>query len=122
MLNGTILSVTFVSPPHCGKTWDREGRNKQVTPTNVPFSVSMLAVVTNKVETTTYASFIRTTMAMVIMFMVIMVVLLIMIMTVMSIRMTPNIVLHHITHAVYDITCMCVYVYIYIYMYISIYT
>ena len=31
--------------------WDREGRGTAVTPKLVPFSVSVLAVVTNKVET-----------------------------------------------------------------------
>ena len=41
LLNGTILGVTFGT-----------GRGgKQVTPKLVPFSVSVLAVVTNKVET-----------------------------------------------------------------------
>ena len=38
LLNGTILGVTFVSPLNT------------ITPNIVPFSVSVLAVVTNKVE------------------------------------------------------------------------
>ena len=50
LLNGTIWGVTFVSPPpHLG---EQGGEEKQVTPTIVPFSVSVTAVVTNKVETT----------------------------------------------------------------------
>ena len=45
LLNGASLGVTF-------GTW-RGG--KQVAPTVVPFSVSVLAVVTNRVETTMLA-------------------------------------------------------------------
>ena len=39
LLNGTILGVTCVSPPY-----------QKVSPQIVPFRVSVLAVVTNKVE------------------------------------------------------------------------
>ena len=44
LLNSTVLDVTFVSLPSLEE-------NQQVTPTIVPFSVSVLAMVANKVET-----------------------------------------------------------------------
>ena len=51
LLNGTMLGVILVSPPHI---WERKtgqgGEEKTVTPKIVSFSVSVLAVVANKVE------------------------------------------------------------------------
>ena len=43
LLNGTVLGVTIVSPPHLA---EQGGEEKTVTPRIVPFSVSVLAVVT----------------------------------------------------------------------------
>ena len=48
LLNCTILVETFVSPPHFGGKMGLGGEEQQVTPTIVPFSVSVLAVVANK--------------------------------------------------------------------------
>ena len=47
-LNCTILGVTLFHPPHLA---EQGGEETRVTPRIVPFSVSVLAVVTHKVET-----------------------------------------------------------------------
>ena len=54
LLNGTstILGVTFVSPPHFLGKMGQGGEDTKITPKIVPFSASVLAVVTNNINFT----------------------------------------------------------------------